>query len=206
MTGLLKLPMERPSCALRRELSVPPGACVIGLIGRLAEVKRPVLALEVFGDLAREFPSAQLIVAGDGALRKALTRELDRLLPAIRERVHLLGAVTQIEPVHGAIDVLLGTSRAEGMPVAMIEAAAAGRPVVSTAVGGVPELVTAGITGLFGTDRDALVAALSGLIGDPAERRRLGAAARERARAEFTADALANKLEAVYRTLLASPA
>ncbi len=206
LEGLLSMPMERPTCPLRRELSVPPEAPVIGLIGRLAEVKRPLMALEVFRAVAAEFPGAHLLVAGDGGLRKRFVGDLARLGPSIASRVHLLGAVARIERVHEALDVLLGTSTSEGMPVAMIEAAAAGRPVVSTAVGGVPELVTAGVTGLFGTDRDALVAALSGLLGDPAERLRLGVAARERARREFTAEALANKLEAVYRSLLASGA
>lgn len=203
---LLAMPMDRPTCPLRRELSIPPDAVVIGLVGRLAEVKRPVMALRVFEGVAREFPAAHLLVAGDGALREALERELARMDASTASRVHLLGAVARIGRVHEALDVLLGTSTSEGMPVAMIEAAATGRPVVSTAVGGVPELVTAGVTGLFGTDRDALVAALSALLGDPEERWRLGAAARERAAREFTADALANKLEAVYRSLLASVA
>lgn len=203
---LLAMPMDRPACPLRRELSIPPDAAVIGLVGRLARVKRPLLALGVFQVVAREFPGAHFVVAGDGALRKALEQELARTEPAVAARVHLLGAVARIGRVHEALDVLLGTSTSEGMPVAMIETAAAGRPVVSTAVGGVPELVTAGVTGLFGTDRDALVAALSGLLSDPGERKRLGAAARQRAADEFTADALANKLEAVYRSLLASGA
>ena len=92
------------------------------------------------------------------------------------------------------------------MPVAMIEAAAAARPVVTTAVGGVPELVISGLTGLFGTDRDALAVALAGLLADPEERARLGRAARRRASELHGAEALADGLEAVYRRLLASRA
>ena len=78
----------------------------------------------------------------------------------VAERVHLLGALGDVTPVHEAIDVLLAASFSEGLPVAMIEAAAAARPVVSTAVGGVPELVRNGVTGLFGTDRDGLATAI----------------------------------------------
>ena len=88
-----------------------------------------------------------------------MERAVSRVDAGLAERVHLLGAVARIERVHEAADVLLATSRSEGMPVAMIEAAAAARPVVTTAVGGVPELVISGLTGLFGTDRDALAVA-----------------------------------------------
>ena len=115
-----------------------------------------------------------------------MERAVSRVDAGLAERVHLLGAVARIERVHEAADVLLATSRSEGMPVAMIEAAAAARPVVTTAVGGVPELVISGLTGLFGTDRDALAVALAGLLADPEERARLGRAARRGAPRSFT--------------------
>ena len=203
---LVALPLERPGSALRRARSIPPGAPVISAIGRLAEVKRPTLALDVFARVAGEFPEAHMLFAGDGSERGALEARIAELPGTMRERVHLLGAVTEIERVHEANDVLLSTSFSEGMPVAMIEAAASGRPVVTTAVGGVPEVVRSGVTGLFGTDAAALAAALGGLLGDPGLRRQLGTAARERAALQFGPISLANRLEAVYSRLLVSPA
>lgn len=202
---LLALPEERPTGPLRRELSIPPGAPIVAVIGRLAPVKRPALAVEVFARAEQiERCGAHLLFAGDGGERRAVERAVDRLPAELGARVHLLGAVAGIERVHEAADVLLATSRSEGMPVAMIEAAAAARPVVTTAVGGVPELVTSGLTGLFGTDRDALAVALAGLLADPEERTRLGRAARIRAAELHGAEALADGLEGVYRRLLAS--
>lgn len=204
---LLGLPEERPTGALRRELSIPSGAPVVAVIGRLAPVKRPALAVEVFARAEdHERSGAHLVLAGDGRERRAVERAVASLPARLAERVHLLGAVAGIERVHEAADVLLSTSRSEGMPVAMIEAAAAARPVVSTAVGGVPELVISGLTGLFGTDRDALAVALAGLLADPEERMRLGRAARSRVAELHGAEALADGLEGVYRRLLASRA
>ena len=204
---LLALPEARPAGELRRELSIPPGAPIVAVIGRLAPVKRPALAVEVFARAEEiERSGAHLVVAGDGPERRAVERAVSRVDAGLAERVHLLGAVARIERVHEAADVLLATSRSEGMPVAMIEAAAAARPVVTTAVGGVPELVISGLTGLFGTDRDALAVALAGLLADPEERARLGRAARRRASELHGAEALADGLEGAYRRLLASRA
>lgn len=204
---LLALPEVRPAAPLRRERSIPPGAPVVAVIGRLAPVKRPLVALDVFARVAaEEHRDAHMLVAGDGAQRRALEGALARLPEQVRGRVHLLGAVRSIERVHEAADLLLATSHSEGMPVAMIEAAAAARPVVSTAVGGVPELVTSGVTGLFGTDAAALAVAVAGLLADPDERLRLGRAARERARERHSAEALAAGLEAVYQGVVASGA
>lgn len=203
MERLLDLP-ERRGGALRDQLSLHPDDVAIGVMGRLAPVKRTVMALDVFEDVAAEFPEAHLLVVGDGDERaRVLARQ--RLLPEdVRARVHLLGAVQEIGPVHEALDVLLSTSFAEGLPVAMIEAGAAARPVVSTAVGGVPELVQNGVTGLFGVDRAGLSAALASLVGDEGRRIEMGRAARERVRSRHSAHALADRLEDVYARMLGS--
>lgn len=203
---LLALPEDRDDTALRRELGVRPGGVLVGVIGRLAPVKRTDLALDVFSDIAEEFPLAHVAFAGDGAERERLAARRAALPGDVADRVHLLGALSDVTPLHAALDVLLATSFSEGMPVAMIEAAAAARPVVSTAVGGVPELVQSGVTGLFGTDRDGLAVALAALVGDPDKRREFGRAARERARTEHSAEALADRLEDVYARMLDSHA
>lgn len=201
--GLLDLPLRR-GASLRDRLSLHPDDVAVGVVGRLAPVKRTVLALDVFEDVALEFPGAHLVVVGDGGERARVEARRAQLPEGVRQRVHLLGAVQDVGPVHEALDVLLSTSFAEGMPVAMIEAGAAARPVVSTAVGGVPELVRSGITGLLGVDRAGLAAALAGLVGDADRRLEMGRAARERVRAEHSADALADRLEDVYARMVGS--
>lgn len=188
--------------SLRQAHSIPPSAPVIGVIGRLAPVKRTVLALDVFLSMASEFPEARLVIAGDGPERRRLERRLAELPDGVSRRVILLGAVENITPVHEALDVLLSTSSAEGMPVAMIEAAAAARPVVSTAVGGVPELIQNGITGLLAVDRDGLAAAIAGLLADPEDRMAMGRRARERVLVRHSAEALATRLESAYGRVL----
>ncbi len=201
--GLLDLP-ERRGGALREQLSLHPDDVAIGVIGRLAPVKRTVMALDVFEDVAAEFPEAHLLVVGDGEERARVVARRDLLSEDVRARVHLLGAIQDVGPVHEVLDVLLSTSFAEGLPVAMIEAGAAARPVVSTAVGGVPELVQSGITGLFGVDQAGLAAALAGLVGDEDRRIEMGRAARERVRSRHSAHALADRLEDVYARMLGS--
>ena len=203
LDGLLDLP-ERRGGALRDQLSLHPDDVAIGVIGRLAPVKRTALALDVFEDVAAEFPEAHLLVVGDGDERARVQARRSLLPEEIRARVHLLGAVQDVGPVHEALDVLLSTSFAEGLPVAMIEAGAAARPVVSTAVGGVPELVRSGITGLFGVDRAGLSAALASLVGDEGRRNEMGRAARARVRSGYSSHALADRLEAVYARMLGS--
>ncbi|QDV06791.1 Alpha-monoglucosyldiacylglycerol synthase [Planctomycetes bacterium Poly30] len=195
---------EKPTQSLRRAHSIPRSAPVIGVIGRLAGVKRTVLAVEVFGAVAAEFPEARLLIAGDGGERPRVEARIAQLPPDMARRVHLLGALDNVVPVHEAIDVLLSTSSSEGMPVAMIEAAAAARPVVSTAVGGVPELVQNGITGLLAVDRDGLAAAVGGLLGDVDDRLAMGRRARTRVQERHSAGALADRLEAHYEEVLRS--
>jgi len=103
-----------------------------------------------------------------------------------------------MEGVHEACDMILLSSRTEGMPVALIEAAAACSPVVSTPVGGVPELVVDRETGILAEGAQGLALALTELAADDALRMRLGRAARARVRERHSAKALADALERVY--------
>ncbi|MEZ6013858.1 MAG: glycosyltransferase family 4 protein [Planctomycetota bacterium] len=186
----------------RAELGVPRDAPLALVLGRLAPIKRPEMALAVFARAAVEAQTAHLVLVGDGAIRPYLERQRDRMSPDVRDRIHFAGARKDVVPALAAADVLLATSRNEGLPVAMIEAGAAARPVVSTAVGGVPELVRNGVTGLLAIEEEGLALALASLLTDPAERRRMGLAARAAVETKFSARALADRLEALYRTLL----
>ena len=188
---------------LRALVGATGDAFLIGVVGRLAEVKRPTLALEVFRQLAPRFGEAQLVFIGDGSERGHLERCMRTLPTQLAARCHLLGAHPDPTAFLAEIDVLLSTSRAEGMPVAMIEAAAAGLPVVATDVGGVGELVAHERTGFLAQDTDELVWGLAQLLSDSALGAAMGSRARLRVAQRHSAEALTDRLEAVYRVALA---
>ncbi|QDU84877.1 D-inositol 3-phosphate glycosyltransferase [Planctomycetes bacterium Pla163] len=192
----------------RERAGIAPSAFVVGFVGRLAAVKRPALAGRVLVALRERGHDAVLLVAGDGPERAAL-EEATRDLPA--GSVHFAGAIDDTTWVHAASDAVLSCSRSEGLPVALIEAAASGTPAVALRVGGVGELIDDGVDGRLvespsadGVVVTALAEALERLALDPTERRRLGRAARERARANHGARGLADRLEAIYRGVLES--
>jgi glycosyltransferase involved in cell wall biosynthesis len=139
-------------------------------VARLDAQKNPLLLADAFARVAR----GQLLLAGQGSLRSHLEG---------RERVHLLGLRTDVPELLSACDIFALASNWEGHPVAILEAMAAGLPVVATAVGGVPEIVEHGRTGLLVSpgDTGAFAAAINALAGDPGLRREIGQAAREKA-------------------------
>jgi len=189
--------------ALRALVGAAPEDFVVGAVGRLAEVKQPLEALEVFRGLAARHPRLHLAFVGDGALRGTLERAIQALEPAQRARAHLLGARPDMPVVLGALDAVLLASRTEGMPVALIEAGAAGLPVVARAVGGVAELVVHERTGLLGATTEELAFLLARLLENPGEARALGARARLRVEHAHSAEALAGRLEELYRVVVA---
>lgn len=188
--------------ALRELIGSGANDLVVGVVGRLAEVKRPELAIEVFRLLAGRYGGLHLVFVGDGEGRRELERAIAGLPDAERSRVHLIGAREAMAPVYADLDVVLSTSRSEGMPVALIEAGAAGLPVVATPVGGVPELVAHERTGYLGADVTELAYGLDQLLADPALRKACGQRARMRIEKRHSAKALADRLEALYQAVL----
>lgn len=169
----------------------------IGYVGRLAPQKRPDVLVEAFGRMRER---AWLVVVGDGPDR-GLVERLVAASPA-RHRITLAGFVPHgdVPAVLGALDVLVLPSAYEEMGSVLTEAMAAGLPVVASAVGGIPEVVGHGTTGLLvpPADPGALAAELDRLVADPGLRERLAAGARERA-GDYAWPRLAARVEAVYR-------
>ena len=188
--------------ALRELIGAADDDFVVGVIGRLAEVKRPELALEVFRMLSARYPALHLVYIGDGDGRRMLEDAIAGLPDGERERVHLVGARTSMPAVYADLDVVLACSRTEGMPVALIEAAAAGLPVVATAVGGVPEIVAHERTGFLGEDATELAYGLDQLLADERLRKGCGQRARMRVEKRHSARALADRLEALYQAVV----
>ena len=194
--------IERPTGVLRRLVGAGPEAQLVVVLGRLAEVKRPEWAIDVFELLEQRYPLLQLVFLGDGDQRGLVERRIRALGPERQERVHLLGAVEHVAPLLADALAVLLTSRSEGMPVALIEAAAAARPVVATRVGGVPEIVVEERTGFLGTTVDELGFGLAQLLDSPRNAAAMGQRARMRAQARHSGAALAGRLEALYTAVI----
>jgi len=188
--------------AARRAVGLPEDGPVVGIVGRLVPVKDHVTFLEAAARIRRERPDVTFVVAGDGELRAVLEEQARRTLGG--DRCRFLGWVKDLRSLYGAIDVAVLTSRNEGTPVALIEAAAASKPVVATRVGGVADVVVDGRTGHLCPPGDptAVATAVLELLGDPTQAHHMGAAARETVRERFTIERLANDLADLYRELL----
>lgn len=194
----LARPRRAPG-ALRGLIGAGPDDFVAGCVGRLAEVKRPEVALGAFAALAGPHPRLHLAFVGDGPERGRLEREIAALPPEARRRAHLLGAAERVPEAMGDLDAVLLTSRSEGLPVALVEAAAAGLPAVALGVGGVAEVVAHERTGFVAQSEDELSFYLSQLAADRDLAFAMGHRARLRVAERHSAEALADRLEEVYR-------
>ncbi len=173
-------------------------------VGRLAAQKRPDIALRAFAQVARRHPEARLDLVGEGPLRQeveALIASLD-----LGGVVRLLGRRTDLPALLANAHCLVLTSDYEGCPLSVLEAMAAGVPVVTTKVGGVPELVADGRTGLLVPRRrpDELATALSRLLDDAAWAAALGVAGRSVARERFSRERMVAQTIAVYDRVIAA--
>ena len=184
--------------ASREQLGLDPTAVVVAFIGRLAGVKRPDRFARVAERVAAARADVRFVVAGDGSGADALRATIDGS-PHLRERVHLLGWHRDVAAVYAACDLVLLTSDNEGMPLSLIEAAAAGRPSVTTRVGSTAEVVVDGVTGyVCDVDEQALADAVLRLADDASLRDEMGRAARADAASRFSRARMVADMEAVY--------
>jgi glycosyltransferase involved in cell wall biosynthesis len=187
--------------AARRALGMAPDAQHVVWLGRLAPIKRVDRLLDAFARVHRRLPGAHLTIVGDGGLRPEL--EAQARATGIAAAVTFAGWSTEAASWYAAADVVVLTSDSEGTPLTLIEAAAAGRPVVSTAVGGVSDIVEDGRTGSLVPvdDTTALAERMIELLGDPDRAAAFGAAGRA-AVGRFGAERLVDDLDRLYRSLL----
>ena len=189
---------------VRTELGIPAGALVIGTVGRLVEVKRHDLLIEAFASLLRQGRQGNtwLLIVGDGAER---TR-LERLAIQLGVDGHTIFAGYQPHPQRylRAMDVFALTSRHEGLPLALLEAWAAGLAVVSSAVGAIPQTVVHGVSGMLfeSGDRQALVKTLQTLLDSPSLISQLGRRGQARALRRYSLARMADDYAERYETLL----
>jgi len=159
---------------VRSELGLEPDCPLIGSISCLKPQKDPLAIVEVADRVLRAVPAARFVIAGDGALRAVVERRIEEL--GLIGRVLLLGWRRDVARLMAAFDLLLHTSRWEGLPRVVPQAMSVGLAVVATAVDGAPEVVRDGETGLLAPPRDvsALAAGVVRLLRDPQLRRRMG--------------------------------
>ncbi len=186
---------------LRRELGCPPGAPLVGSVGRLTPIKRCQDLIAAVARLGRR--DVVCLLVGDGPEAAALAAAVRRA--GIGDRVRFLGWREDIPRIIAALSVFVQPSANEGMGRVIVEAMAAGVPVIATRVGGIPSVLPDGECGLLVEPGD--VAGLSGAIGkllaDGALAARMGAAGRRRAPA-YGVEAMVEKLDGLYREILGS--
>ena len=188
--------------AVRRELGLGAADFVLIQVARLVPIKDHATALRAFGQVAARLPHARLLLVGEGQEEASLRDLINRL--GLAASVRLLGLRSDVARLLPAADVFLLTSLNEGIPLTVIEAMAAGLPVVSTDVGGVAEVVKDGLTGLLAPAgaADALARHVLRLAADPGERGRMGRAGRERAFARFSEEQMLAAYDRLYREML----
>jgi len=181
---------------LREAWGVPDDAVVVAQIGRLSREKGPDLFVRVAAELSETLPQARFVLVGDGLMRDKLEAQGAPVLFA--------GYVRHMADVLRAVDIAVNCSLTEAIPRTVLEAGSAGIPVVATRVGGIPDAVEDGVTGILCDPGDAaaVAAAITKLAEDPALRAALGAAAKERVGTVFSIAACSERLAEAYESVL----
>lgn len=185
----------------RRVLGLPQAGLLVGMVGRLAPIKDPFTFLDACQLIGQARLDAQFVIAGDGPLRGPVEKAAHERLGA---RVKLLGWVSDLQALYAALDVVVLTSRNEGTPVALIEAAASATPVVATRVGGVCDVVNDGATGFLvaAGNPGAVAGSVLYLLDNKHQALSMGQAARAYVRDRFSADRFVRDVSALYDELL----
>lgn len=186
-----------------REFDLPLGARVLGVAAQLIERKGHQVLLDALPSILEGHPDVHVLILGKGPLDAALNERVARA-PYVG-RVHMAGFRSDLPMVLPNLYALVHPAWAEGLGVALLQAAAAGLPVVACAAGGIPEAVADSETGLLSPPGDVagLAANLERLLGDPELARRLGAAGHRRMLEAFSIPVMAAGNVAVYRRVLA---
>jgi glycosyltransferase involved in cell wall biosynthesis len=198
------LDAERARGELRRELGIGADIPLVGIVARLVPIKAHDVFFQAAARVHEAEPGVQFLVIGDGERRAELEALVASL--SLSECVRFLGWRRDLVRSYADLDVVALTSLNEGSPVALIEALASARPVVSTAVGGVPEVVLHGETGLTVpvSDVPALADAILTLLRDPDLAERLGAAGRRHVYPRYDSSRLVDDVKQLYLRELAA--
>ncbi|MGC9948443.1 MAG: glycosyltransferase family 4 protein [Bryobacteraceae bacterium] len=194
-------PFLEPAPSLRKELGAGSGR-LVGFVGRLVPDKGGAVLLAAAQAVLAVFPNAKFVFAGQGPARAAWQALAQKL--GIASQVVFAGSRDDMPAVYASLDMVVLPSFKEAMPMCLLEALAAARPVVATAVGAVPKVIVPGVTGLLCEpgDADALSTAILRLLRDPELGRALGNHGRAHVARHFAAKAVGRSYVGLYREAL----
>jgi glycosyltransferase involved in cell wall biosynthesis len=186
----------------RSALGVASDTPLIGFVGRLTNVKNPLLFAEAAQCVVQELPQTRFVFVGDGELRPVLEKQVDTM--GLTKQIIFAGWQADMPVVYADLDLVILTSFNEGTPVTIIEALASGTPVIATAVGGVPDVVMDQQTGLLvpSGDVSSLTQAIVRLLGTPEYGQELALAGQRSVLKRFDIARLVNDVESLYLALL----
>ena len=175
---------------------------LVGLVGRLSEEKGVDIFLASAVEVLSKLPDTKFVVVGDGPDRDKLGALVDEL--GLRSNVHMLGRRDDMPAVYASLDLVVSSSRREGLPMAILEGMASRLPIVATAVGGVPTIILDGKTGVLvpTLDPGLIAVGIVELLRNAADRERLGAAARQLVEEEFSAQRMTADYLRVYQAAI----
>jgi glycosyltransferase involved in cell wall biosynthesis len=187
---------------LRRTIGVGDSDFLFGAVGRLVPEKGYDILIASAREIVKQFPNTKFVIVGDGVLREKLEAEVDAC--HLRQNVILAGARSDIPELLHAMDAFVLSSKSEGMPMAVLEAMASGKPIVATEVGNVPDLLEKGKSGRLvpPNDADALAVGLRGLLENSTLSDELGLAAKRRVAAHYSSDVMTSGYLRVYEHVL----
>lgn len=186
---------------IRRECGFSEDDFVIVQVARLHELKDHQTALQTIDIARRTIPGVRLLIVGEGDERAAIEASVAR--HNLQQHVRLTGSRSDVADLLAASDAFLMSSISEGIPLTIIEAMAAELPVVSTAVGGIPEMITSGQNGFLAPARQPaeLSRCLVSLAQSPALRKKMGAAGRRTAEGQFSLASMLNGYRRLYQEM-----
>jgi len=184
---------------LRAELGIAEGRLVLGTVGRIVDAKAYPDLLDAVDRLRESYPDICWLQVGEGPLRDELAAEVKAR--GLEDNVLMAGRRDDIGDLLAVMDVWVMSSIREGLPVSLLEAMAASRPIVATSVGGIPDAVANGTSALLvpPSEPEAMAAAVGKLLAEPGLAADLGSSARRRAIDEYGIDSVVRRIEDVYR-------
>jgi glycosyltransferase involved in cell wall biosynthesis len=196
------LSLAGPSGVLRKNWDMEAGRPLVGIVGRLAPIKDHETFLLAAAEVRRRGCDAKFAVIGDGDLRRTLETRAAEL--GLGENIRFFGWRRDLPEVYADLDIVALSSRNEGTPVSLIEAAAAGKPVIATAVGGVPDFIKHEGNGILVSpgDHRALAEGILSLLANPDKAGEMATNGRNMAAARFSISRLLNEHYDLYNSLL----
>jgi len=189
----------------REELGIPSDSLVIGYVGWLIPIKGVTHLVSAMAKVAEKYPKSLLVLVGKGDDKGdeeiKLKEQVEKA--GLEKKVRFLGWRSDVDEIMGCFDIFVLPSLNEGMGRVLVEAMAAGLPIVASRVGGIPDLVKDGKNGLLvpPEDASALERAITVLLKDKAQRKRMGEAGKKMCR-PYSAEAMVEQIDALYRDLL----